>query len=338
MGERLPLCPLCGVNEADDTGSHVVPYFLIKSMVSLDPDNKRSGQDMIFKLSDHGTDFYVRGGTEEDFVKTFGKDVDDVDLSDNRDLFTVDNKWCKSCEAMFATLESLAAMEYSQILANGTRVHTMPNSEVFRLFIYSVLWRLSVTSFLPNSISKEFETKLHNYLIDCLDADPKELKRKCLEKKDELCQYPLLVGRTFEEESSRNEVYAYDNSEPKTFIFNDLIINISESSQFDLNGVKPPYTEEDTEFLNKDEDQLKVILYSQEEYELLKKESVQRYVLNETRRLKVQLVNLFVKFVGRPPSEVEAQSFLDMYFEKKGEHPDLRNEIFIKTFMQFVQG
>lgn len=335
---KIEVCLLCGNNEANDTGSHVIPHFLIKSMVSTAPNEKRAANDLSFKLTETETDYHVAREVKiETIESTFNKSVDDIDLENNSDLFTVDNKWCVDCEKKLSTLEGVASEEYKKVVDNGCRTVTMTkNSTSFRLMIYSILWRVSVTNFLPDKISFGFEQTLKELLNDCLDQDRKQLLENCSVQSERINSFPLLLGRTFNEDPSANHVYSYPNKNPQTYILNDLIVNVSEDENFDFKAVVPAISEIDQAALNYQNDNLEILIYSQEEYDEIRNDLIQKYVESRTSKLIYAFESAHMKFKGNEPTKDQKDQFLKAYFELNDQSPDFRNDILIKALMQVL--
>ena len=93
-------CLLCRQREADKTGSHIIPSFLMKR---INGEGKR----------DHEIGFKIKQGIVDTY---FGRDIYEEkrkDITDNEEKIysrenydVIDHIFCKDCEDFFASLES----------------------------------------------------------------------------------------------------------------------------------------------------------------------------------------------------------------------------------------
>jgi len=91
-------CKLCVNNDADDTGSHVVPHFLLKRIFNVE-NAKGRDQEISFKISALDVQMsFGRSVQPEKLEEVFGELSDEeLEARAMADL-VVDNEWCKSCE------------------------------------------------------------------------------------------------------------------------------------------------------------------------------------------------------------------------------------------------
>ena len=162
-------CLLCQDNEADKTGSHIIPSFLMKRI--------NGGGER-----DHEVGFEIRGGLANVY---FGRDIyeeerksltDNGDKLDSRENLDIrDHVFCKGCERYFSVLESRYAQSLNLNYTEGklTTNNKLSSSEAL-LFWFSIVWRVSITEHLGNRLRADLEDRLRVALsannIDGLDA------------------------------------------------------------------------------------------------------------------------------------------------------------------------
>jgi hypothetical protein len=168
-------CLLCLTRPADKKGSHIIPFFLIKTMVNEEGFNKRGNKEISFKLDRSSTDFYIgRSVSRESIVDAIGRDLTTEDIEENIDHYTEDNFLCSFCENRLAFLES----HYSE-KSQKAKIHEDHNinevqSGIALLFWSTILWRCSVTKFNGFKLQSKEERKLRNIINLCLGISIEE--------------------------------------------------------------------------------------------------------------------------------------------------------------------
>jgi hypothetical protein len=96
---------LCQKKESDKTGSHIVPYFLLRRVVSVNGKNRR-GYDLPFAINKYGmTLFFGQNVLPDKLEETFGE-IADKDIEQNTNTLVVDNFFCSDCEKRLSVIES----------------------------------------------------------------------------------------------------------------------------------------------------------------------------------------------------------------------------------------
>lgn len=160
MENKMNNCLLCQQCEADKTGSHIIPSFLMKR---INGDGKR----------DHEVGFEIKNGIVETY---FGRDIYEdkrKDITDNeKKYYSRENKdikdyiFCKQCEDYFASLEMKYAPSLNlQIAEDTTTKNTKLSPSEALLFWCSLVWRASVTGHLGSRLKPELEEKLRVALV-----------------------------------------------------------------------------------------------------------------------------------------------------------------------------
>lgn len=160
-------CKLCLENKADETGSHLIPHFLLKRVVNVEGKTGRD-QEMGFNLeTTTSTSNFGRSVSTDKLGKLYGE-LTDKDIANNIDPNVVDNYICKDCEKRLATIES----NYSQNIVNpDAACKGVPAL----LFWSSVFWRMSISKKYGQFLREEQEEKLRSFLDEYLSKDISEI-------------------------------------------------------------------------------------------------------------------------------------------------------------------
>lgn len=136
-------CLLCQNKDADNTGSHVVPHFLLKRIF-----NEEFAKDRDKEIEFHLTSFDVethfgRSILPEKKDEIMGELTEEERAEITFSRLVVDNEWCKTCESKFAKLES----NYSSTLKKvGSGIYQSMDSGIGpMMFWLSIFWRTSAT-------------------------------------------------------------------------------------------------------------------------------------------------------------------------------------------------
>ena len=159
----MKICPLCKINQADNKNSHIIPKFL--------------GKPLFEKIKPRHTLQLNKKGKARKI----------------QDIPKEDNLICKSCEKRFEVLETYFSrklvglrnynnkkdkFELSSIGPNTILKCMDLDPLLFKLFCYSLIWRISVTTnplFKNFQLPKEIEIDLRNFLNKNLFEKHQEL-------------------------------------------------------------------------------------------------------------------------------------------------------------------
>ena len=148
-------CLLCQINDADKTGSHIIPSFLMKRI-------NGGGQ------RDHEIGFVMKNCTVDTY---FGRDIyeeertaitSDEEKLDSRNNYDVkDHILCKKCETYFSGLESKYATSINlKFTSSANTINTKVLPCEALLFWCSIIWRVSVTGHLGKRLHPDLEERL----------------------------------------------------------------------------------------------------------------------------------------------------------------------------------
>jgi hypothetical protein len=101
----MPICALCHQLEADKTGSHLVPLFLMRTVDHID-NKKERGMDLGFELGKGHVKGYFGGGVLPEQLEPVFGEVSEADIAAYRSSMIVDHLLCSSCETRLGKLEN----------------------------------------------------------------------------------------------------------------------------------------------------------------------------------------------------------------------------------------
>lgn len=148
-------CLLCQNQEADKTGSHIIPSFFMKR---INGDGKRD-HEVGFEIKGSIVDSYFGRDIYEDQRRTFTDQEEKIESRENYDVR--DFIFCADCEKCFSKLESAYAQS---LLLNYNDGKNTINNKVTPLeallFWCSLVWRASVTEHLGQRLQPPYEERL----------------------------------------------------------------------------------------------------------------------------------------------------------------------------------
>lgn len=134
------LCRLCGKEQADRKGSHIVPHFLLKRIINIEGRTERD-YELVFRIDKTGmSSSFGRSVQPEKLEKVYGE-ISDEDIARNQPELVVDNYYCSGCEKRLSLIERA----YSKTLnKTGTQVYESGVTTILGLLFWgSVVWRIS---------------------------------------------------------------------------------------------------------------------------------------------------------------------------------------------------
>ena len=201
MRKPEEFCLLCQTNLATKTNSHILPRFISTDFLRTEGGTRRG---------------YSLGGEKTIVIQDSAKE--------NYIL-------CDACEAYFSVIENLSADTFKkwqekiasgefqqQQIIDGFFVVICQNSnpKVIRLFVYSMFWRVSISSvaeFAEYKLKPEIEESLRSALLSCKSENKKEFLEKVASAHIPLYPYSMMTAPSFAE-GTANVVAAINDSNP----------------------------------------------------------------------------------------------------------------------------
>ena len=145
MRSKDDLCLICNLNKSDNTNSHFIPAGLLKSNIGKRDYEEAYTIDITEQIPI--TDYYGRSNLKN------------ADIVIKQNPHSADYIFCSICETKLSDLENefipfLNSLK-SEYLNNQNKVLTFNNINVrkFKLFIYTLIYRLNLQSIIRNGLS-----------------------------------------------------------------------------------------------------------------------------------------------------------------------------------------
>jgi len=214
-------CALCLERDANDTGSHIVPHFLLKRIFNVE-DAKGRDQELSFKLTEFDVETHFgRSVSPEKLDEVFGE-LSDAELEEKAMAqMVVNNEWCTVCEKKFADLES----RYSDTLKTKSEENYQSTNQPSVSFIFwlSIFWRASQTDHVSFKLKyndqKIARALLNEYDINGSDEDLTSKYSHILEN----ISYKIYRSPDY---SSKRGTFLFmaHQSQPYSFIIDEFVV------------------------------------------------------------------------------------------------------------------
>lgn len=115
-------CLLCKSQEADKTNSHIISDFLIRSMLLLNNDGKRSEKTFNNTISTFDSSFHFgREAREDEIEGIIGRKLTEEEMASRTNPYARDHIFCSSCERRLSFVESLFNEKFYKELKKLTK-------------------------------------------------------------------------------------------------------------------------------------------------------------------------------------------------------------------------
>ncbi len=243
----MPLCVLCQKREADKTGSHIVPAFMLVSLIG------KRNKEIGFQISSKGyvNKYIGREVSAETISELLDRELTDEDIESNENLFTVDNLLCTECENRLGVIESACAAEIKKIkegsieLQKGKQIDYFEHDAnlVLRCLFYSILLRIAAANDYEYNLNPTLRERIRLLLEKTLSLDPKLLDANLLKYKSEIVGIPLSIfySPLDADDDGGTQIYTHKPlSIPSLIIVNEFILcsyNSKPQTNFDFGSV-----------------------------------------------------------------------------------------------------
>ena len=233
------ICKLCKSAIADQTGSHIIPAFLISSGLNYKGKRDRDNE-LFFAVSSRGFNrtYFGRKILPDTIKEIKGRDLTDEEIENNRNRLIVDFIFCCDCEKKLSVLEGFFSREIYDSLVRGVMNFDLsdkgyglstvyePIDLLIRLFVISIVWRASVSGVMASKFKGTEENKLRKILYNCLDLDINVILRRSIENEASLRDFPIIMCYSDKEavESTRQFVYGHMSKIPYFLVANQFMI------------------------------------------------------------------------------------------------------------------
>ena len=227
-------CLVCGINEANQTGAHIFPAWMIAS--AFDINNRTRGHEIIYALQpfDSKLPYFGNSVLPDKIIDQIGRDLTDSEINYQKNHLTVDNLWCQTCERKFSIVEEYFLENVERELTdftncNNTSIYELShaNNYIIRLFFYSLFLRAHFSGFMGFKLNfrafRKLKYFINHYIQDSL-ASTKDFIDSSY-RKDQLLKYPIRCLKSEQKIASEGWVYLHErHARPYCFIINKYFI------------------------------------------------------------------------------------------------------------------
>ena len=308
---EYPVCHLCLKAPANQTGSHIFSWFLIRGALNKSGSLRRNNE-IAFELS---TEKFVETyfGSEvlpEQIVRIKGKELSDEEIENMTNPLTRDYILCTSCEKRLSVLEGIVQNQFFDGLrslkdtAYPYTIHVFGKGELLRMFVYSLAWRASIVQQDNFKLDTDQEEKLRKLLDLILSPDNTALGKNIIANGMDINRLPLLL--TFSETIGENSNFLFCSwtKKPYAMILNDFSFQLFFSPKhirrineplFGTNDIIPP-----KEILSMNESKLLIGILPDRQRQLVNRK-LAGYVARKIMCRAVELFKTgFEQLLGRP--------------------------------------
>ncbi|TKC08043.1 hypothetical protein FA048_12835 [Pedobacter polaris] len=213
----MKLCELCKKNEADKTGSHIIPHFLLKRVDNLDGSDKRD-LEFGFRIGNGNVKGYFgRSIQPEKLEETYGEVTDEL-IAGSRSEMIVDFLLCSDCEKKLAEIEHSYSPSIEKF--EKTTFKSNDDPQLSTLFWASVFWRASVSGTLAIKLSDEHEELLRIFLNNGLKTEESEADFTGI-------KYRLLKIEGYQEDRDGFVNFGHNQTNPYYAAIGDQVIKMT---------------------------------------------------------------------------------------------------------------
>lgn len=214
-------CKLCQINDATQTGSHIIPSFLMKRVDNIDGSTKRD-KELGFAISNiDSKGYFGRDVSPEKLEDVFGE-ISDDEIENSRSPEIIDNMLCPSCEKRFSVIET----EYAKTLnVNQTdSYNTQINKNIAFAFWLSIIWRILVSERHNLKLDPKKEEIIRTILNEHLGDSVEEIKDLSEQVVQNNIYYKLLRSPNYTK-SEAGFVFCKDQQcEPLAIIIGEFVV------------------------------------------------------------------------------------------------------------------
>lgn len=203
MTMEIPICKLCLLASATQTGSHMLSCFMVESMAG------KRGQEKIYYLTNEPVMDHLINVGDQAVVK--------------------DHLLCRGCEQRLSYLEGYISQEYVKKIAQPSQIENFPiikqhneyilkectrlNSAAFTLLVASIVWRISLATSkgfadfsIPDLQMEHLRKCINDLLPPYTNYKVKPDRKQWLQHIEEtLPNYPLFSYAIFTASSNANK-------------------------------------------------------------------------------------------------------------------------------------
>lgn len=327
---KYPICKLCRIREASKKGSHIIPSFLVASMVNYDLSKKRD-KEVSFRIDSLGTDFFVgRSVPPEKLEEVLNHSLTDENLKDNEHHYVRDYILCPHCEDRLAVLEGWASQIMISIEAQRKTVPINTNEliienidiKLLMMFFISITWRIALTNLSPLKFNSRDMEIFRSALDSILNLDITKASKNCIGKKifNEF-SYSIYTYRNY---VGTNLIFSQNsNYKPWVMLLNEFVFVLRKTKRKDnlptqrFFGLEKVITSTHSLDLNLSRIRVNIVSDAEWTKSILNIFQYNSYLFHSN--IRNYFINSFVYLFGHYPSQETVEQFsIQVIFGEKG--------------------
>lgn len=233
-------CILCKDEIANQTGSHIIPHFILKRIENL-KDKSGRGYEIGFVIHPlFTTSHFGQSILPEKLEEIYGK-LTEKEINENTSPYIYDNIFCQRCEKRLATIENLYA---KTIITTSTKQYKSGVSqEMGLLFWSSVLWRISFSNITGFQLTKNNQEILRRILNRSLKINPKKINVTEMQAAKDIIKISYKILRCINY-SDKNPTFIFFHPNfrnPYLLFIDEFIILFSFNNNYNDIELKDPF-------------------------------------------------------------------------------------------------
>ncbi len=324
-------CRICHTKEANQTGAHIFPAWMISS--AFDEESRTRDHEIIWTIRTVNTPrpFFGRQVKPDKIVETIGRELWEDEIKNQINPVTMDHIWCRDCEKRFSMIEEYFLINVDRKTENfnfGETCHilTLESVNVFlvRLFIYSVVVRADLVNFAGFKLYSKTQKRLVKFLNRYLAPDLSETIKRIDQSynKGQLLRYPFRLIKTEHiKGDTSNLIYIHDRYEkPYCFLINRYILQFygkgnhaihKPTSFYGISGI----ISKSSNIRNYKETSFRLCLWNRDVWRKVLDRIVEVQATIEFKQIVKMVVNGYRKTYGYKPSRDQVNEMLKRIFD-----------------------
>ncbi len=323
----MNICKICNINEANQTGAHIFPAWMIAS--AFDEDARTRDNEVIhtFYPLESKLPYFGREVDPDKIEENIGRELTEEEATGQKSELIVSYIWCRICEKKLKIVEDYFLERVDRSLCDFTdcekteiRILDEVNIYLIRLFIYSLIYRSVITELMGFQLDKKTSDKLNYFLTTYIKLDLKATIDfiKNSGKKNELLEYPIKCLKTeYEKGKTTNFVFIHKKyDKPFCFIINRYIIQFYTKEKhirftpYAFWGITDIISKMDS-FINYRESKFQIGMISLELWNDIKSKFVKHHSYHRMENYILIYKKMFKTEFGRNPDKSQITRFLN---------------------------
>lgn len=323
--KEMTLCEICNTNEANQTGAHIFPAWMIAS--AFDEKGRNRDYEVIHAIRslDNELPYFGRSIQPEKIEESIGRELTEDEAESQKNFLVIDNLWCRKCENKLKILEDYFLENVDRNIIDfsnqkGLDVKTIKaNIFLIRLFIYSLIYRASITKLMGFKLEEKIERKLKSFLNKYIQENLPEtiefIERNT--EKNELTDYPV---RCLKMETEKGKTFVHIQKtydKPYCFIINSYIFQFYQkerhirSTPYSFFGITD-FLSQMKYYPNFKESEFQIGMMNLEHWNVVKSKFIKHHSQNKIQNFKLIYEEMFQDKFGYKPNQFQTQKFLEI--------------------------